>query len=555
MVNLSAIELGKVIGQGLADANNYKQDFIETEEVTDLNLVGVQSINTVGSYYTYQKNLGTLGLMSTSILPSLVAYLKFDEESGSTATDSITGDSVNTSDSEISIAGKIRNGRLFNGEGYTGSSDPSLHQVHFALPYLNDVAPFTHNSNFTMSCWINIMEPASTYQVGIFGSVFDGCFYYQPGSSTVDIRMGIRGASATPAYTMVNEASYNQWYHLVTTYTAVTSTLLMYVNGSAALVSSGAIPTSGFLFNGWGIGDGYHISGNNGTGKAIIDECAVWSRALAASEVLNLYNAGTGAQYATGTNADTNYAPFVLDHPVYGNLSGVIVPTPLARFRLDGDVTDCTGNGYDGTIGGTPTYVAGKIDRGLQQSDSASDGFSIPTLGNQFGSGMSIAFWMNTGTTDTSRQRVVAGLTGSFLTCYFEGASNPASLVFYLGDGSLYGNSTTVTSYIIRDSAWHHYVIAMLGTNVVFYRDGSLFSNTTDDKSLSANWTTGMNFGRSSSGTESVTGTFDDWRIYSKQLSLEEVQAIYNNGYGTDLQYLYFDGNFVSTNLASSGIL
>lgn len=46
-----ATELGRLIGQGLAQANSYKDDFIETEEITDIDLYGIESINIVGSYF------------------------------------------------------------------------------------------------------------------------------------------------------------------------------------------------------------------------------------------------------------------------------------------------------------------------------------------------------------------------------------------------------------------------------------------------------------------------------------------------------------------------
>jgi hypothetical protein len=58
-MNLIAVELGKTLGRSIAESNNYRQDFIETEEVTDINLVPIHTINVVGTYFVYSGNLGT----------------------------------------------------------------------------------------------------------------------------------------------------------------------------------------------------------------------------------------------------------------------------------------------------------------------------------------------------------------------------------------------------------------------------------------------------------------------------------------------------------------
>lgn len=48
MVNLDARELGKIIGQGLKQANSYREDFVETEEATDILLANLESIRLSG---------------------------------------------------------------------------------------------------------------------------------------------------------------------------------------------------------------------------------------------------------------------------------------------------------------------------------------------------------------------------------------------------------------------------------------------------------------------------------------------------------------------------
>lgn len=51
MVNFDTQELGRLIGGNLKSATDYKQDFIETEEVSDLQLFSLETVNVSGSYF------------------------------------------------------------------------------------------------------------------------------------------------------------------------------------------------------------------------------------------------------------------------------------------------------------------------------------------------------------------------------------------------------------------------------------------------------------------------------------------------------------------------
>jgi len=57
MVNLAAVELGNIIGSNIKSANDYRETFIETEDVADINIVGISSVNIVGSYFIYSTTL------------------------------------------------------------------------------------------------------------------------------------------------------------------------------------------------------------------------------------------------------------------------------------------------------------------------------------------------------------------------------------------------------------------------------------------------------------------------------------------------------------------
>ena len=52
-------EVGKILGQNISDTNNYKQGFEETEQLNDLNLASLETINVQGTWFIRAYNLGT----------------------------------------------------------------------------------------------------------------------------------------------------------------------------------------------------------------------------------------------------------------------------------------------------------------------------------------------------------------------------------------------------------------------------------------------------------------------------------------------------------------
>lgn len=86
--------------------------------------------------------------------------------------------------------------------------------------------------------------------------------------------------------------SINTWYHIVITYNG--GVFKMYKNGSLFSTSSVITWTDGV-----GTSNTYIGSYLNGSGlyNGTIDELGAWSRALTATEVTEIYNAGAGKQY------------------------------------------------------------------------------------------------------------------------------------------------------------------------------------------------------------------------------------------------------------------
>lgn len=101
------------------------------------------------------------------------------------------------------------------------------------------------------------------------------------------------------------------WYHIVCTYDAANG-LIGYVNGSVeatGAINRGAILSSPGLF---ALGKdilGESIGGADRYYDGLIDEVALWERAITSSEVTWLYNSGNGRSYADIYTEATGGAP------------------------------------------------------------------------------------------------------------------------------------------------------------------------------------------------------------------------------------------------------
>ncbi len=123
-----------------------------------------------------------------------------------------------------------------------------------------------------------------------------------------------------------------------------------------------------------------------------------------------------------------------------------------------------------------------------------------------------------------------------------------------LSDGQIYiyaANVTTAFFYQFSNTTfapngWHHITVTQNKTGVKFYADGVLLSVTdlspndqtawfNQASSANLNVMRIANFYRSDTGENFFfKGTIDDFRYYKRGLTADEVEAIYNNGNGTE---------------------
>ena len=109
----------------------------------------------------------------------------------------------------------------------------------------------------------------------------------------------------------------------------------------------------------------------------------------------------------------------------------------------------------------------------------------------------------------------------------FDSSSNTYPVVFDIRN-SQYEN--IVSNYFFSNSSWVHLTVVLSDTFNLIYKSGKLVHKETGltpiTKSRTKQW-----IGKSNWNSDNYRGLIDDFRIYSRAITAQEVEAIYNTAY------------------------
>jgi hypothetical protein len=211
----------------------------------------------------------------------------------------------------------------------------------------------------------------------------------------------------------------------------------------------------------------------------------------------------------------------------------------IAHYKLDGDATDSSGNGYNGTATNV-TYVTGQIGQAGSFNGSSSQIVGT-TLGN-FGStatAFTIAMWVKPATT---------GLVMPFGSFFGSGTKlyswiNYGNSTFATGRLEITcANSSNVTRSAsvdsntgVSDGSWHHvaFAINLATDSYAIYVDAvskTVVKVATAISAFGANLQSAFNLGYFSGtpGLGRYNGLIDDLRVYDTQFTAGEVLSLYS---------------------------
>ncbi len=258
--------------------NNNFDNFTTSFTTTGIHTIKVNATNQNGTSNT------VTWTVTVQVPPSgPVAYWKFDENTGTTTSDSSgNGNNGTISGGATWTIGKIGNALSYNGvNGYVDAGNNTILQITGAI---------------SLEGWIKINN--LSVNSGLFGRGHglgsNGNFgyfltYYAP---TNALYFDTYNTTTRNALVKTNATIDTNWHHIAATWDGTTSTngKKLYIDGVLVAQKTSSIDSMGNPSYNFRIGID---SINNYPANAVIDEVKVYNRALSASEVLADYNAGS----------------------------------------------------------------------------------------------------------------------------------------------------------------------------------------------------------------------------------------------------------------------
>jgi len=260
-------------------------------------------------------------------------------------------------------AQELSDGTLLNGATFAGGKVGQA----FSFDGVNDYvripdSPALRPTNVTLEAWINFSaSPTGTRM--IFNKPFGNSnldsyqIFYESGQLQALIS---DNGGLGPRLRFTLTPVLGTWYHVAYTFDDATDTQVLYLNGAAVAagtVTKSIVYDSRPLLIGADTENGFEGSFPF---PGLIDEAAIYSRALSQTEIQSLFSAGSAGKCVSPAGC---------------------APTPtnlVASLRAEGDGSDSVGD-HDGVLQNV-TFAPGKVGQGfkLNPSDGTFDQVSIP---------------------------------------------------------------------------------------------------------------------------------------------------------------------------------
>ena len=451
-------------------------------------------------------NYTGLGLASSQ---NLLGLWHLDEASGTTGAGSVIDSSgqgnhgTPSGGFTLGGSGKIGTDILLNGT--SGSVDvPALTQT-------------SYSTDFSICSWINpTAYPSLLSSVVGWGNAGVGPYYsfrFGLDSSGVSTFTYYNGANTTAT---AGTIPLNQWSHLCVS-ASKNGTATVYLNG----VAGTPISVGTMIVNRVDSWDktmiGIRPEGGPSYFTGSIDEVAIWSRSLSASEISALYQSTSPIQNSLMAG---NIVLWHLDE------------TSASSGGAGKDFRDDSGNGNWGKLNGTVTLgMSGKIGNGIKLDGTT--GYASATVAT-----------LPTGT----QARTLS--TWFYSTVSASTYSNNISVILSHGDDStgqlfalahiysagnevfgLWGSSNNLFGVAFTLNQWHLGTVTYDGTTTKIYVDGVLGATGTPALNTSSANKLLLQAGKGGSGYASqFPGLLDEVAVWNRALNASEIKQYYQRG-------------------------
>ncbi len=199
------------------------------------------------------------------------------------------------------------------------------------------------------------------------------------------------------------------------------------------------------------------------------------------------------------------------------------------HWKLDGDATDETANGNDGTLQGDAAYAHGREGRGVELDGdgdyvNVGDDDDLDITGD-----LTLAAWVRVDGSDDLTRGIIGKNIGTSDCAYFLGVNESTGEVQFWVSPNADGSGLAAVTADAPRGVWVH-LTAVYDTSasLTLYVNGvQAGQNTTSIPASINNSAADLTIGRGFDGSSTdLEGAIDDVRIYSRALSAEEVAVL-----------------------------
>ena len=313
-----------------------------------------------------------------------------------------------------------------------------------------------------------------------------------------------------------------QWHHALVTYDG--SFQRLYID--TTLISSSAI-TGNITSNSNATLLGRDTTGaSNYNFNGLMDDVRIYNRALSPQEISQLYSMGAATKIASSGTASSS--PLMNGLVGYWTFDGKDVINGVAR--------DMSGNANHGNLINIATstfYAPGKIGQGFN-FDGVDDYVKVPDNSNlDFGANQDFSydFWIKSN--KPTLHAFVSKRAGSGAGhAFYIGGGTTHTLGFFDSSNVFYGFNANL-SLSLTNNVWTHIaVIFDRDANLTVYKNGSSLNATSiaSGSSVDISNSTALQIGEYTGAGRPLGGTMDNFRLYNRALSAQEVGQLYKMG-------------------------
>ena len=440
---------------------------------------------------------------------SQVAYYKLDEGYGTTVQDSSPNDFDAT----------LYNTPTWSNNGKFGKAldfDPASSENLQVANTSNRIIP-SGNTAFTSSMWINSdsVTTATVKSVMTNETYTVSGFRYGINSSS-KLQFWSTESGGTTDLTSTTTLSTGTWYYIVMAYDG--SSAKLYINGKleATDTSASIVSNTNNITIANAIGGKEYFDGK-------IDEIKFYTSALTEDEIKLDYNHGSAmvlGKISTDSDGST---------PSDADSRGYCIPgdttscsAPVGEWKMDEktgtNAYDTSGNGYTGTLTGSPTWTLGKYGSAVNFVSNDYMNLASPYL--DLAADWTIESWFKYPFPSGSCNTLTRGNGGDHQVIIDCGGTLLGTYDNLYGTGFHSSGFNTNT----LSAGWHYVAAVGTGSNTLFYIDGryvgtATYKSTTDIRSVGGYFGGGQPF-----------GTIDHVRIYNYARTPAQVAWDYNRG-------------------------